>query len=66
MDSGGLESLGNLIKRIEVTNENKMQVKEMEELIKQKRYAEIIQILNQLKNDGKYKVKKCSTFRFSA
>ena len=57
MDSGGLESLGNLIKRIEVTNENKMQVKEMEELIKQKRYAEIIQILNQLKNDGKIKLK---------
>lgn len=57
MDSEGLESLGNLIKRIEVTNENKMQVKEMEELIKQKRYAEIIQILNQLKNDGKIKLK---------
>ena len=57
MDSEGLESLVNLIKRIEVTNENKMQVKEMEELIKQKRYAEIIQILNQLKNDGKIKWK---------
>lgn len=57
MDSEGLESLGNLIKRIEVTNENKMQVKKMEELIKQKRYAEIIQILNQLKNDGKIKLK---------
>ena len=57
MDSEGLESLVNLIKRIEVTNENKMQVKEMEELIKQKRYAEIIQILNQLKNDGKIKLK---------
>ena len=55
MDNEGLESLVNLIKRIEVTNENKMQVKEMEELIKQKRYAEIIQILNQLKNDGKIK-----------
>lgn len=57
MDSEGLESLVNLIKRIEVTNENKMQVKEMEELIKQKKYAEIIQILNQLKNDGKIKLK---------
>ena len=57
MDNEGLESLVNLIKRIEVTNENKMQVKEMEELIKQKRYAEIIQILNQLKNDGKIKLK---------
>ena len=41
MDNEGLESLVNLIKRIEVTNENKMQVKEMEELIKQKRYANI-------------------------
>ena len=29
MDSEGLESLVNLIKRIEVTNENKMQVKEI-------------------------------------
>ena len=57
MDNEGLESLVNLIKRIEVTKENKMQVKEMEELIKQKRYAEIIQILNQLKNDGKIKLK---------
>ena len=57
MDNEGLESLANLIKRIEVTNENKMQVKEMEELIEQKRYAEIIQILNQLKNDGKIKLK---------
>ena len=57
MDNEELESLVNLIKRIEVTNENKMQVKEMEELIKQKRYAEIIQILNQLKNDGKIKLK---------
>lgn len=57
MDNEGLESLVNLINRIEVTNENKMQVKEMEELIKQKRYAEIIQILNQLKNDGKIKLK---------
>ena len=51
MDNEGLESLVNLIKRIEVTKENKMQVKEMEELIKQKRYAEIIQILNHLKNE---------------
>ena len=57
MDNERLESLVNLINRIEVTNENKMQVKEMEELIKQKRYAEIIQILNQLKNDGKIKLK---------
>ena len=57
MDNEGLESLVNLIKRIEITNENKKQVKEMEELVKQKRYAEIIPILNQLKNDGKIKLK---------
>lgn len=57
MENEGIESLVNLIKRIEITDENKAQVNKMKELIKQKRYTEVIQILNQLKNEGKIKLK---------
>ena len=57
MENEGIESLVNLIKRIEITDENKVQVDKMKELIKQKKYAEVIQILNQLKNDGKIKLR---------
>ena len=38
MENEGIESLVNLIKRIEITDENKAQVNKMKELIKQKRY----------------------------
>ena len=57
MENEGIESLVNLIERIEITDENKAQVNKMKELIKQKRYTEVIQILNQLKNEGKIKLK---------
>ena len=57
MENEGLESLVNLINRIEVTNENKNQVDEMKYLIEQKDYAKVIKILNELKDEGKIKLK---------
>ena len=57
MENEGIESLINLIDRIEITEENKEQINEMKELIEQKDYAKIIEILNQLKNEGKIKLK---------
>ena len=57
MENEGIESLVNLINRIEVTNENKEQVDEMKYLIEQKDYAKVIKILNKLKDEGKIKLK---------
>ncbi len=57
MENDRLESLINLIKKIEVTDENKEQVDEMKDLIEQKRYAEVIKILNELKSERKIKLK---------
>lgn len=57
MEKEGIESLVNLINRIEVTNENKEQVDEMKYLIEQKDYAKVIKILNKLKDEGKIKLK---------
>ena len=57
MENEGIESLVNLINRIEVTNENKEQVDEMKYLIEQKDYAKVIKILNKLKYEGKIKLK---------
>ena len=57
MENEGIESLVNLINRIEVTNENKEQVDEMKYLIEQKDYAKVIKILNKLKDEGKIKIK---------
>ncbi len=57
MENDRLESLINLIKKIEVTDENKEQVDEMKDLIEQKRYAEVIKILNELKLERKIKIK---------
>ena len=56
MENEGIESLVNLINRIEVTNENKEQVDEMKYLIEQKDYAKVIKILNKLKDEGKIKL----------
>ena len=57
MENEGIESLVNLINRIEVTNENKEQVDEMKYLIEQKNYTKVIEILNKLKDEGKIKLK---------
>ena len=57
MENEGIESLVNLINRIEINDENKVQVDKMKKLINKKKYAEVIQILNQLKNERKIKLK---------
>ena len=57
MENEGIESLINLIKRLEITEENKAQIEKMEELINNKRYTEVIEILNQLKNEKKIKLR---------
>ena len=57
LENEGIESLVNLINRIEVTNDNKEQVDEMKYLIEQKDYAKVIKILNKLKDEGKIKLK---------
>lgn len=53
MESQGIESLIELINRIRITNENKLEVEEMKGLIKKQDYTKVIQILNDLKNENK-------------
>lgn len=53
MESQGIESLIELINRIRITNENKLEVEEMKRLIKKQDYTKVIQILNDLKNENK-------------
>ncbi len=57
MEKNGIESLINLVNRIEITDENKQQVNQMKKLIKQEKYVDTITILNELKNEGKIKLK---------
>ena len=53
MESQGIENLIELIDRIRITNENKLEVEEMKRLIKKQDYTKTIQILNDLKNENK-------------
>ena len=53
MESQGIESLIELINRIKITNENELEVNEMKELLKEKKYTDVIRILNDLKNENK-------------
>ena len=57
MENEGIESLINLINRIEITDENSEQVERMEQLIEEKKYTEVIETLNELKNEGKIRLK---------
>ena len=57
MENNGIESLINLINRIEITEDNKEEIKKMKKLLKQEEYGETIEILNELKNQGKIKLK---------
>ena len=50
MEKNGRESLIELIKRIEITKDNKNQINKIKRLIKQNDYIEAINILNQLKD----------------
>ena len=60
MENKGIESLINLVKRIEITDENREQIREINELIKKEDYTEVINLVNQLKNEGKIKLKNNS------
>ena len=60
MENNGIESLIELIKRIEVTEDNKKQINKINKLIEQEDYLEAIKILNELKKQGKIKLKDVS------
>ena len=61
MESSGIESLKELIKRIEITEDNKEQIDEMKGLIEEEEYADAIELLKELKSDGKIKLKTTVT-----
>lgn len=58
MEVKGIESLIEFLKKVEVTEENKAQIEEINKLIEQKEYTKVVKILNQLKKEGKIKVRK--------
>ena len=51
MESQGIESLIELINRIKVTDDNEADVDLMKELIDEKRYTEVIPILNKMRKE---------------
>ncbi len=57
MVNEGIESLINLIERIEITEENREQINQIKKLIENKNYTKVIEILNKLKDEGKIKLK---------
>ena len=61
MESQGIESLIELINRIKVTDDNEADVDLMKELIDEKRYTEVIPILNKLKNEKRIILRKSAT-----
>ena len=61
MESQGIESLIELINRIKVTDDNEADVDLMKELIDEKRYTEVITILNKLKNEKRIILRNSAT-----
>ena len=61
MESQGIESLIELINRIKVTDDNEADVDLMKELIDEKRYTEVIPILNKLKNEKRIILRNSAT-----
>jgi len=61
VESQGIESLIELINRIKVTDDNEADVDLMKELIDEKRYTEVIPILNKLKNEKRIILKNSAT-----
>lgn len=57
MEYEGMKNLNELIEKIEVTNENKEQIERIKELVKQKDYIRIIELLEKLKKEGKIRIK---------
>jgi len=61
VESQGIESLIELINRIKVTDDNEADVDLMKELIDEKRYTEVIPILNKLKNEKRIILRNSAT-----
>ena len=57
MENEGIKSLINLIERIEVTEENSKEITQIKELIEEQKYANVIEIIKKLRDDGKIKLK---------
>ena len=57
MENEGIKSLIDLIERIEITEENSEQISQIKKLIEKKEYTKIIEMLNELKEEGKITLK---------
>ena len=57
MENEGIKSLIDLIERIEITEENSEQISQIKKLTEKKEYTKIIEMLNELKDEGKIKLK---------
>lgn len=57
MEYNGIESLISLINKIEITDENREQLIEINELLELKKYRDVIELLSKLKNEKKIKLK---------
>ena len=60
MKKSGIDNLIDLIEKIEVTEENKEQIKQIKNMIEKADYTKAISILNQLRQEGKIKLKNFS------
>ena len=62
MKKSGIDNLIDLIEKIEVTEENKEQIKQIKNMIEKADYTKAISILNQLRQEGKIKLKNFVIF----
>ena len=58
MGNSGIESLVDLIERIEINEENREQIKEIKKFIEEENYVEAINLLKKLKSEEKIKLKE--------
>ena len=63
MENRGIESLKKLINRIEITDENKEEIEQINRYINEKNYKRAIEVLEQLKNRGNIKLLSLSSQR---
>ena len=58
MENSGIESLVDLIERIEINEENREQIKEIKKFVEEENYVEAINLLKKLKSEEKIKLKE--------
>ena len=58
MENSGIESLVDLIERIEINEENREQIKEIKKFIEEENYVEAINLQKKLKSEEKIKLKE--------